>query len=65
MFGKGVERLVMFLMVCVVLVAGLFVLRLKSVDVKTFAMPVSPKEAVENYQDRIRTTERLLVRERL
>ncbi|NPV14725.1 hypothetical protein HPY86_07320 [candidate division WOR-3 bacterium] len=65
MFGKGVEKVAMFLMVCVVLVAGLFVLRLKNLEVGTFTMPVSPKEAVENYQERIRTTERLLVQERL
>ncbi len=65
MFGKGVERVAMFLMVCVVLVAGFFVFRMRSINTGAFAMPVSPKKAVENYQERIYTTERLLVQERL
>jgi|UniRef100_A0A7V3PSA2 hypothetical protein len=60
MFAKGLERVMQFTMVCVLVVAGVVVMRLKSIEPGILAARTDFHQAMNDYQIKKIATERML-----
>lgn len=65
MSNRAAEKVLLVLLVCVIGTVVLMVRRLSRIEPGALVLPMSPKEAAETYEQRIRATERLLVTDRL
>lgn len=65
MLSKATARVMQFLMVCLIAVGGWLVIRLKGIEPGALAPKVDLKESLENYQQRMRATEQILLNDRL
>jgi hypothetical protein len=61
MFDRGVERVLQFTMVCLIVVAGVLVMRLRSIEPGALEPRMSLPEAMKEYQIKKIATERMLV----
>ncbi|MEO0080335.1 MAG: hypothetical protein ABIK44_06650 [candidate division WOR-3 bacterium] len=61
---RGLERIMLALVMFTILVSGFMVWRLRQVDIGSLAPMVNIRDAAKNYQERMQATQILLSRER-